>query len=524
MSGVFAIKRAFGLDGGLGSNDRREARWAVAWFAILLALPLAVFGIFSALLIDSDYAVTRAHELAAATAEINKLDLVMRRAIEKRTDTTISDARAAHDDKNSIGGLRLATYTNEARFILVHRSSQQIFPPIVGATYSEQEMLKRFAAPIAAARSELATGSQKKPRMMGFWTADSLGLSFVRCRRDPDTLNICVVFDESALDPVLEVALNAATMNLAGWALTLRDPAGRAIWSHGKSTTSTSAIAGLGGVMGGWHMEAAPPPSTHWGFLPLTAIIIPLIGSWLFVVWYMYRSQRARLHESSFRSEMTAKLSHDLRTPIANLRLYADLAARRADDASAVQRYCEILSAEIERLALLADNTVVYGRSAVPRPLRLDEAIPDNVLDATIERYESLFAATGSAIEVTHHAPNLCRFDRMGFERILINLLDNACKYAPGSIKVATKQDGNNLYLSIRDFGSGFDEASRAKLTAPHNNGAKDGYGLGVAIVRDLAEVNGGKIIVENLDPGARVTVSMKTSAATRPAEAKCPS
>ena len=256
----------------------------------------------------------------------------------------------------------------------------------------------------------------------------------------------------------------------------------------------------------------------------MTAIIIPLIGSWLFVVWYMYRSQRARLHESSFRSEMTAKLSHDLRTPIANLRLYADLAARRADDASAVQRYCEILSAEIERLALLADNTVVYGRSAVPRPLRLDEAIPDNVLDATIERYESLFAATGSTIEVTHHAPNLCRFDRMGFERILINLLDNACKYAPGSIKVATKQDGNNLYLSIRDFGSGFDEASRAKLTAPHNNGAKDGYGLGVAIVRDLAEVNGGKIIVENLDPGARVTVSMKTSAATRPAEAKCPS
>ena len=517
MSSVFAMRRAFGLSGsGVGSADRREAWRAIAWFAVLLALPLVVFGIFAALLIDSDYAVTRAHELATATDEITKLDLVMRHAIEKRADTTITDARAAlRDDKDPIGGLRLTSYTNEARFILVHRADQQIFPPLPGATFSEQEMLKRFAAPIAAARSELATGSQQTSRTTGFWTADSLGLSFVRCLREPDTLNICVVFDESALDPVLEVALNAATMKLDGRSLTLRDPAGRALWSHGKSTTSTSAISGLNGSMGGWHMEATPPPGSHWGFLPLTAIIVPLIGSWLFVVWHMYRSQRARLHESNFRSEMTAKLSHDLRTPIANLRLYADLAARRADDSPAVRRYCEILSAEIERLALLADNTVVYGRSAVPRPLRLDEAIPDSVLDATIERYESLFAATGSTIEVTHHAPNLCRFDRMGFERILINLLDNACKYAPGRIKVATKQDGSSLILSIRDFGTGFDEACRAKLAAPQKSGTKDGYGLGLAVVRDLAEVNGGRIIVDNLDPGARVTVSMKTSTAT---------
>ncbi len=522
MSNVFAMRRVFGL----GGMDRREGWHAVAWFAILLALPLVVFGIFAALLINADYAVTRTHELATATDEIARLDLVMRHAIEKRADATIADARAAlRNDKDSVGSLRLTSYTNEARFVLVYRADQRIFPPVSGATRSEQEMLQRFAAPMAAARSELMMRSPQKSSVTGFWTADSLGLSFIRCLRTPDTFGICVVYDESALDPVLEVALNAATAKLAGWSLTLRDPAGRAIWSHGKSTTSTSAISGLAGSMGGWHMEATPPPGKHWGFLPLTAIIVPLIGSWLFVVWHMHRSQRARLRESNFRSEMTAKLSHDLRTPIANLRLYADLTARRADDGAAVRRYCEILSAEVERLALLADNTVVYGRGAVPKPLRLDEAIPDSVLDATIERYETLFAAAGSTIEVTHHAPNRCRFDRMGFERILINLLDNACKYAPGRIKVTTHQDANSLSLSVRDFGNGFDEAFKAKLTEPHEAGStRDGYGLGLSVVRDLAEVNGGMISVENLNPGARVTVSMTTSATTRPAEAKCPS
>jgi signal transduction histidine kinase len=212
---------------------------------------------------------------------------------------------------------------------------------------------------------------------------------------------------------------------------------------------------------------------------------------------------------------MTARLSHDLRTPIANLRLYADLAARRADDAEAVRRYCEVLRAEVERLSLLADNTVVYGRGAVPRPLRLDEAIPDSVLDTVIERYQSLFTAAGSTIEVTHAAADLCRFDRMGFERILINLLDNACKYAPGQIEVSTSQDAHSVTLSVRDFGGGFDAAYKAKLDASQKKGTKDGFGLGLAVVRDLAEANGGKITIENLEPGARVTVTLKTTAAT---------
>ncbi len=531
MSSSFALRRGWkfggagrggGTPGGSesGLRDRLESRRTVAWFAILLALPLAVFGIFAALLIGADYAVTRTHELASATEQIGKLDQVMRQAVEKRADATINDARSAlQNEGDELKRLRLASYVNEATFLLVTRAGQRVFPPMKGASPAEEELMHRFSAALAAARSELATGPQDKTKTTGFWTADNVALSFVRCTHEPDTLEICVVFDESALDPVLEVALNGATQKLAGWFLTLRDPAGRSIWSHGAATTSTSAISELTSSMGGWHMEASPPSGTHWGFLPLTAIIVPLIACWVFVVWHVQRGQTARLRESNFRSEMTARLSHDLRTPIANLRLYAELSARRAEDPESVRRYCEIMRAEIERLSLLADNTVVYGRSAIPRPLRLDEAIPDDVLDTVIERYEHLFAASGSTIDVTHAAPNICRFDRMGFERILINLLDNACKYAPGQIEVATQQDAHTLTLNVRDFGPGFDEAYKAKLDAAQKAGKKDGFGLGLAVVHDLAEANGGRLTVENLDPGARVTVTMKISPAHRAAE-----
>jgi signal transduction histidine kinase len=273
-------------------------------------------------------------------------------------------------------------------------------------------------------------------------------------------------------------------------------------------------------------MESSTPSGTHRGLLPLTAITIPLIGCWLMLVWYMYRNQQARLMESTFRSEMTAKLSHDLRTPIANLRLYAELVARRAGDEAAVRRYSNVLSAEIERLALLADNTIVYGRTATLAPIRLDEAVPDAVLDSTIERYQNLFAATGSTIVVEHNAPQAGRFDRMGFERILINLLDNASKYAPGRIEVATREQGGMLFLDVRDHGPGLDAASKEQLLAPTlgAGGAKDGFGLGLVVVRELAEANGGMLTIEDADPGVRVTVSMKIVVAPSAQEAKCPS
>ena len=85
---------------------------------------------------------------------------------------------------------------------------------------------------------------------------------------------------------------------------------------------------------------------------------------------------------------------------------------------------------------------------------------------------------------------------------------------------MATSQDAHTLTLSVRDFGQGFDEAYRAKLDDSQKKGTKDGFGLGLAVVRDLAAANGGKITIENCDPGARVTVTMKTTAPSRPAEA----
>ena len=508
----------------LGRPHRPDIWRAVVWFAVLLALPLVVFGIFAAFLIDADYAVTRTREVAQAAQKVKALGAVANNAINDKAHHAVAQIRDALGGSDVLRNVRVAGFVNEVRFIFVHYGDGRVLPLAIGTLETEDELMRRLGGGISDARSELSNETGSALPKVGLWTIGDTLMSFVYCERDNGKRDICVAFDEITLDPALEVALDAATAQIDDRLIVLRDPAGRALWSHGPTSLSTSAITELTGSMRGWHMETSTPAGTHRGLLPLTAITIPLIGCWLILVWYVYRNQQARLLESTFRSEMTAKLSHDLRTPIANLRLYAELLSRRADDESAVRRYSNVLSAEIDRLALLADNTIIYGRTAAPAPIRLDEAIPDAVLNSTIERYQNLFAATGSTIEVSHDAPRAGRFDRMGFERILINLLDNACKYAPGRIEVATCEQAGMLFLSVRDYGPGLDPASKDRVLAPRRAGAgaKDGFGLGLIVVRELAQANDGTLTIESADPGVRLTASLKFIA--NAPEPKCPS
>jgi signal transduction histidine kinase len=504
MSLEISRRRAF--------SQGRSQRRTVLWFAILLALPLAVFGIFAFYLFNADYAVTHTREAAQAAQRAAELGDLAGTALEAKADHAIAqiDAALAKGGPDVMRNLRVASFVNEVRFLIVYDGDGKVIPLVTGTLETENDFLRHFSGLFSTLREQIDNPGGTSNA--GGWTVGEELVSYVRCQHTGGGRDICVLFDEITLDPLFEETLDKASAKLNDRLLILRDPVGRALWSHGPSNLSTSAISDLSGSMRGWRMETSTPAVAHHGLLPLIAITVPLIGCWLLLIWYTYRNQQARLLESNFRSEMTAKLSHDLRTPIANLRLYTDLLLRRSGDETAVSRYGAVMRAEVERLALLADNTIVYGRTAAPTPVRLEEAIPDAIVDATIARYENLFAAGGSTIEVTHNATRAGLFDRMSFERILINLIDNANKYAPGRILVATDETNGMLTLSVRDFGPGLDPKLQAKLTAlvQPGGGAKDGFGLGLVVVRELAETNGGHVNVENADPGLRVTATMK--------------
>jgi signal transduction histidine kinase len=197
---------------------------------------------------------------------------------------------------------------------------------------------------------------------------------------------------------------------------------------------------------------------------------------------------------------LAAQLSHDLRTPLANLRLYAELMARRAQTDDAVQRYVAVMDTEIGRLESLAEAAVAVARGGPAS--NLATAAPDALVRRTLDRLEERLAASACRSLAPPGVSIPLQFDVVGFERALVNLVENARKYAPGRIEVTTGYAERRLTLAVRDHGPGF--------VAGEGVAPVDGYGLGLEAVREIAEANGGRLRISSADPGSRVEATFR--------------
>ncbi len=284
------------------------------------------------------------------------------------------------------------------------------------------------------------------------------------------------------------------------WSVRLRDPFDRVVWRHGETTASFQSFV-LSGALHNWTIELSGASAPERSTLGRLALAAPLALVWLLLVFQARRAQNALLAESSVRAGLATRLSHDLRTPLANLKLYAELISRKAADVPEVSRYCKVLTEEIDRLDLLAGETIFRG-DALSRNDSAAASVDAGALARRIvARYERLLAASGARCEIECGVDRLLRFNVVAFERILINLIDNARKYAPGCIVVSLGWRDGLLSLAVRDFGGGAAGGDSAVATPSH--------GMGLAIVQELTRANGGGFSLSGANPGlcARATL-----------------
>lgn len=217
---------------------------------------------------------------------------------------------------------------------------------------------------------------------------------------------------------------------------------------------------------------------------------------------------------SERRAAFVSTMTHELRTPLTTFRLYTDLletAPQTADRA----RYTQVLAREAERLSHLVENVLAYARLERGRskPVPKAQGVGE-LLAPAIDRLRERAERAGFTLEVMPHDAGLTvRADTATVEQILLNLVDNAGKYAVAADDRRLVLTADKRGITLRDFGPGLDPVMQKRLFTPFSRSDKEaagnapGVGLGLALCRRLAREMGGDLVHKKAEPGAEFTL-----------------
>lgn len=184
---------------------------------------------------------------------------------------------------------------------------------------------------------------------------------------------------------------------------------------------------------------------------------------------------------------VAAGVAHEIRSPIAAMRLKAEMALSRPPERK--DQALQVVIGQVDRL----DDLVSRLLSVCERePLRLDAVEVPAFLEACVARFAGETRRCDTNIEIRTE-PIVARFDRLQMERAVACLLANALQVdAPGPVTLQADADDGRLTLAVADCGPGPPEAIADHLFDPFVTGRPEGAGLGLSIVREVAEAHGG--------------------------------
>jgi signal transduction histidine kinase len=227
------------------------------------------------------------------------------------------------------------------------------------------------------------------------------------------------------------------------------------------------------------------------------------------------------LRLSDRRAAFVAAVTHELRTPLTTLQLYSEmLSSDMIQNEDTKKSYLQTLQNEVQRIVHLVENVFAYARlEKGRRPRNLERLSLTDLMARSSIHLQRL--AERAAMELVIEPSNLWDTEVMGdpsmLEQILVNLVDNAGKYAKETqdrrIFLMVSEATHNVQVSVEDRGNGFEKLKRQQ--APFSKSVQQaaesapGIGLGLTICQRFAKELGGKLILENTDRGARVTLSL---------------
>jgi two-component system, OmpR family, sensor histidine kinase KdpD len=217
---------------------------------------------------------------------------------------------------------------------------------------------------------------------------------------------------------------------------------------------------------------------------------------------------RSRAGDDELKDALLASVSHDLRTPLTTIKARAHEMRIHGDEQA------EVIEQEADRLNRIVVDLLDLSRlKAGKLPTDLDLNAVDELLELVVQRVEGVLGKRTLAVQLSPDGDLLFgRFDLGHSVRILVNLVENAHKYAPKDtpIELSACRDGDRIEVRVADRGPGLAATESERAFEPFNRSPDlppdvGGAGLGLAIARRLAEAQAASLRYEPRAGGGSV-------------------
>jgi two-component system phosphate regulon sensor histidine kinase PhoR len=271
-----------------------------------------------------------------------------------------------------------------------------------------------------------------------------------------------------------------------------------------------------------WRLQMAPTPAVSLTagerarrrseYLLITLMLgITLAG----VVFLLYLGSRER-RANQLKSDFISNVSHELKTPLSLIRMFGELLALgKLRSPEKAKEYADIITREAERLSRLIDNVLDFARMERGRTAYdFKEGHLTEVVERALDVYRHRVEREGFKLVTKIDADlPLISLDENAMTLLLLNLLENAVKYGKrpgpdaGEIAVYLTRVGDTLRLVVGDQGPGIAREEQSKIfdrfyrTREARSTNVRGSGIGLSLVKHIAEAHGGQVSVES-EPG----------------------
>ncbi len=234
-----------------------------------------------------------------------------------------------------------------------------------------------------------------------------------------------------------------------------------------------------------------------------------LVVAWAIAGWSIYRARRRQSELLRLQRRFVADVSHELKTPLALIRMLAEtLRDGRVRDVEKRQQYLDTITREGERLSALLDAILDFSQiESGKRKMQMQSCDVAEAARQAWALFEPQFARDGfdARLAIAPDVP-VIQADPLAIQQVMVNLLQNAYRYAGGGkfVRLSVERDGYVVLIRVEDHGIGMNREQLERLGDSFYR-ADDtrvrqtrGAGLGLAIVNHIVTAHHGKLEVHS--------------------------